>query len=99
MAGLLILEHMYNLSDEALCDRWVNPYIHMSPSQVRFWYKVKCHLVADKQVKIIIVSMDKLKNIEAHFAFGKNWAAYAALIHEPQIEEATKGVAKADPDG
>lgn len=27
MAGLLILKHMHNLSDEALCDRWVeNPY-------------------------------------------------------------------------
>jgi len=27
IAGLLILKHMHNLSDEALCDRWVeNPY-------------------------------------------------------------------------
>jgi IS5 family transposase len=27
VAGLLILKHMHNLSDEALCDRWVeNPY-------------------------------------------------------------------------
>lgn len=27
MAGLLILTHMHDLSDEALCDRWVqNPY-------------------------------------------------------------------------
>lgn len=27
VAGLLILKHMHDLSDEALCDRWVeNPY-------------------------------------------------------------------------
>ena len=27
MAGLAILKHTYDLSDEALCDRWVeNPY-------------------------------------------------------------------------
>jgi IS5 family transposase len=27
MAGLAILKHMHDLSDEALCDRWVeNPY-------------------------------------------------------------------------
>lgn len=27
MAGLMILKHMHDLSDEALCDRWVeNPY-------------------------------------------------------------------------
>ena len=27
MAGLAILKHTYNLSDEALCERWVeNPY-------------------------------------------------------------------------
>src|SRR5712675_2642452 len=28
MAGLAILKHSYDLSDEALCDRWVeNPYL------------------------------------------------------------------------
>src|ERR1700740_1468721 len=27
MAGLALLKHMYDLSDEALCDRWIeNPY-------------------------------------------------------------------------
>ena len=27
MAGLAILKHMHDLSDEALCDRWIeNPY-------------------------------------------------------------------------
>jgi transposase, IS5 family len=31
MAGLAILKHMHNLSDEALCERWVeNPYINRS---------------------------------------------------------------------
>src|SRR5215467_12281233 len=29
MAGLAIIKHMHNLSDEALCERWVeNPYYH-----------------------------------------------------------------------
>lgn len=40
---------------------------------------------------------ENLKNIEAHFAFGKNWASYAALIDEPQVEEATKGLLKLVP--
>ena len=43
------------------------------------------------------MSANDLKNIEAHFAFGKNWASYAALIDEPQIEEATKGLLKLIP--
>ena len=30
MAGLAILKHTYNLSDEALCERWVeNPYYQL----------------------------------------------------------------------
>jgi IS5 family transposase len=30
MAGLAILKHMHDLSDEALCDRWVeNPYYQL----------------------------------------------------------------------
>ena len=41
--------------------------------------------------------MANLKNVESHFAFGKNWAAYATLIDEPQIEEATKGLLKLVP--
>jgi SAM-dependent methyltransferase len=43
------------------------------------------------------VSADNLKNIESHFAFGKNWASYAALIAEPQIEEAKKALLKLIP--
>jgi transposase, IS5 family len=31
MAGLAILKHMHDLSDEALCDRWIeNPYYRSS---------------------------------------------------------------------
>jgi IS5 family transposase len=26
MAGLAILKHTYDLSDEVLCERWVDPY-------------------------------------------------------------------------
>jgi IS5 family transposase len=29
MAGLSILKHSYNLSDEALCERWVEPVLPM----------------------------------------------------------------------
>jgi 2-polyprenyl-6-hydroxyphenyl methylase/3-demethylubiquinone-9 3-methyltransferase len=38
------------------------------------------------------VSADNLKNVDSHFAFGKNWASYARLIDEPQIEEAKRGL-------
>jgi len=40
------------------------------------------------------VSVRNLKTLESHFAFGKNWASYAALIDEPQIEEAIRGMLK-----
>jgi len=37
VAGLLILKHMHNLSDEALCDRWVeNPYFQYFCGEVMF---------------------------------------------------------------
>src|SRR5215467_14290338 len=36
VAGLFILKHMHNLSDEALCDRWVeNPYFQYFCGEVR----------------------------------------------------------------
>ena len=37
---------------------------------------------------------DKRKDAETHFKFGANWASYAALIGERQIEEAKKGLLK-----
>jgi hypothetical protein len=38
MAGLFILKHMHNLSDEALCDRWVeNPYSSISAAKRYFF--------------------------------------------------------------
>lgn len=43
------------------------------------------------------MSTENLKNIDAHFAFGKNWASYASLIGEAQIEEAIKGLLKLIP--
>ena len=37
MAGLFILKHMHNLSDEVLCDRWVeNPYFQYFCGEVVF---------------------------------------------------------------
>jgi 2-polyprenyl-3-methyl-5-hydroxy-6-metoxy-1,4-benzoquinol methylase len=45
----------------------------------------------------LIVPVNQLKNVETHFAFGKNWASYAARIDEARIEEATKGLLKLIP--
>ncbi len=40
MAGLAILKHMHNLSDEALCDRWVeNPYFQFFCGEEFFRHK------------------------------------------------------------
>jgi IS5 family transposase len=40
MAGLAILKHMHNLSDEALCDRWVeNPYFQLFCGEEFFQHK------------------------------------------------------------
>jgi SAM-dependent methyltransferase len=38
------------------------------------------------------VPVNNLKNVDSHFAFGKNWASYSRLIDEPQIEEAKRGL-------
>jgi 2-polyprenyl-6-hydroxyphenyl methylase/3-demethylubiquinone-9 3-methyltransferase len=43
------------------------------------------------------VPVEDRKKLESHFSFGKNWASYAGLIGEPQIEEATKGLLKLIP--
>ena len=41
VAGLLILKHMHNLSDEALCDRWVeNPYFQYFCGETVFQHEV-----------------------------------------------------------
>ena len=41
VAGLLMLEHMHNLSDEALCDRWVeNPYFQYFCGEVVFRHEL-----------------------------------------------------------
>ncbi|MCA9361430.1 class I SAM-dependent methyltransferase [Candidatus Kaiserbacteria bacterium] len=36
--------------------------------------------------------MNKLKDVDSHFAFGENWADYAKNINERSIEEADKGL-------
>jgi hypothetical protein len=33
-----------------------------------------------------------LKDVSTHFAFGENWASYAAIIDEPHIVEAEKAL-------
>jgi IS5 family transposase len=41
VAGLFILKHMHNLSDEALCDRWVeNPYFEYFCGEVVFRHEL-----------------------------------------------------------
>jgi len=41
VAGLFILKHMHNLSDEALCDRWVeNPYFQYFCGEVVFCHEL-----------------------------------------------------------
>ena len=41
MAGLSILKHNYNLSDEALCERWVeNPYFQHFCGEEFFRYRL-----------------------------------------------------------
>ena len=43
------------------------------------------------------MSRRNLKEATTHFAFGQNWASYAKLIKEPQIEEAERGLQKLIP--
>jgi IS5 family transposase len=41
MAGLAILKHMHDLSDEALCARWLgNPYLQLFSGQEFFQHKL-----------------------------------------------------------
>ncbi|MGA7307509.1 MAG: IS5 family transposase [Pseudolabrys sp.] len=41
MAGLAILKHMYNLSDEAMCDRWIeNPYFQFFCGEEFFQHRL-----------------------------------------------------------
>ena len=42
MAGLAILKHMHDLSDEALCERWVeNPYFQLFCGEEFFQHKLR----------------------------------------------------------
>ena len=41
--------------------------------------------------------MDKLKSVGSHFAFGKNWDSYSALIDRPRIDEAKKALLRLIP--
>ena len=41
MAGLALLKHMYDLSDEALCDRWIeNPYFQFFCGEEFFQHRL-----------------------------------------------------------
>jgi IS5 family transposase len=42
VAGLFILKHMENLSDEVLCERWVeNPYYQFFCGELSFCYAAR----------------------------------------------------------
>lgn len=43
------------------------------------------------------MSNDTLKKLDSHFSFGENWASYAKLIGERQIEQAVEGLIKLIP--
>jgi 2-polyprenyl-6-hydroxyphenyl methylase/3-demethylubiquinone-9 3-methyltransferase len=38
-----------------------------------------------------------LTSVESHFAFGRNWAAYAGKISQPEIDEAVRGLQRLVP--
>ena len=41
LAGLALLKHMYDLSDEALCDRWIeNPYFQFFRGEEFFQHRL-----------------------------------------------------------
>jgi IS5 family transposase len=41
MAGLALLKHMHDLSDEALCDRWIeNPYFQFFCGEEFFQHRL-----------------------------------------------------------
>jgi 2-polyprenyl-6-hydroxyphenyl methylase/3-demethylubiquinone-9 3-methyltransferase len=44
-----------------------------------------------------LTEISRLKDASSHFAFGKNWASYAELIDEPQIEASKKWLLKLIP--
>ena len=45
----------------------------------------------------ILVPKDDLKDASSHFAFGENWASYAALINDAAIAESKRGLLKLIP--
>src|SRR2546427_7970550 len=59
----------------------VFPWIRLPPRMVRFIGKA-------------MSSKGDLRQQEAHFAFGKNWAAYAEKIAQAQINEAVRGLSR-----
>lgn len=44
-----------------------------------------------------MVSEDNLRDVDSHFAFGRNWASYASLIDAVAIDESKKGLLKLIP--
>jgi 2-polyprenyl-6-hydroxyphenyl methylase/3-demethylubiquinone-9 3-methyltransferase len=40
---------------------------------------------------------DKLRDVDSHFAFGRNWASFAALVDDAAIEEAQRGLLRLIP--
>jgi len=53
VAGLFILKHMHNLSDEALCARWLeNPYYQFFYGELSFCWRARWRRADRSELKI-----------------------------------------------
>ena len=76
MAGLAILKHMHDLSDEALCERWVeNPYFQLFCGEEFFQHKLtfdRSSLTRWRQrmgeEKLVALIQESLSGRDAHAA-------------------------------
>src|SRR5262249_55524850 len=58
MAGLALLKHMYDLSDQALCDRWIeNPYFQFFCGEEFFQHRLARRMGDAKLTALIQVSV------------------------------------------
>jgi hypothetical protein len=80
MAGLAILKHSYDLSDEALCDRWVeNPYFQYFCGEEFFQHV----LVFDRsslkrEFKRRAAIEPVIGHLKEHHRMGRNYLAHAS---------------------
>ena len=71
VAGLFILKHMHNLSDEALCDRWVE--IRISSLKPRFLKLVKTENAINERTPIPSLSIVFIRELGHFPIFGSEF--------------------------